>query len=150
VGYGKPGKDLVDTGLTTPDAISCQRILAEAAEATEAVSLVAMEVSSHAIVQKRVAGIDFKAGVFTNITRDHLDFHPDFESYCEAKLSFLRDYKLEFVVLNYDDKFTHKALEKDVFASTRVITFSIGNSKADVWAEINTLNLEGIVASLHS
>lgn len=147
VGYGTPGKELVDTGLTTPDAISCQRILAEAAEE---VSLVAMEVSSHAIVQKRVAGVSFKGGVFTNITRDHLDFHPDFESYCEAKLSFLRDYDLEFVVLNYDDKFTQKALEANVFTGTRVLTFSIGNSKADVWAEIDTLNLEGIVANLHS
>lgn len=147
VGYGKPDSNLIETGLTTPDAISCQRILAEAADE---VSIVAMEVSSHAVVQKRVAGIRFKGGVFTNITRDHLDFHPDFESYCEAKLSFLRDSNLEFVVLNYDDELAQSALGKNVFTQTRTLTFSVANAKADVWAETESLSLDGIVARLHS
>jgi UDP-N-acetylmuramoyl-L-alanyl-D-glutamate--2,6-diaminopimelate ligase len=70
--------------LTTPDALSLQTLLAEmrAAGATHVV----MEVSSHALAQERVAGCRFDAAVFTNLTRDHMDFHADFDDYRRAKL----------------------------------------------------------------
>src|SRR5262249_57366631 len=69
--------------LTTPDAPSLQRLFA--AMAAEGTTHVAMEVSSHALAQERVAGARFDAAVFTNLTRDHLDFHGDLERYYAAK-----------------------------------------------------------------
>ncbi|WP_456385149.1 UDP-N-acetylmuramoyl-L-alanyl-D-glutamate--2,6-diaminopimelate ligase [Desulfolithobacter sp.] len=69
--------------LTTPDPVQLQGLLAEMAAA--GVSHVIMEVSSHALVQKRVAGLRFQVAVFTNLSRDHLDFHGDMESYFAAK-----------------------------------------------------------------
>ncbi len=75
--------------LTTPDPIALQALLAEmrAAGTTD----VAMEVSSHALAQERVAGCRFDAAVFTNLTRDHLDFHGDLESYYAAKAKLFLD-----------------------------------------------------------
>src|SRR5581483_5005633 len=69
--------------LTTPDALTLQSLLAEMRAA--GTTHVAMEVSSHALAQDRVAGCRFDAAVFTNLTRDHLDFHGDLESYFAAK-----------------------------------------------------------------
>ena len=69
--------------LTTPDGATLQALLAEAR--TAGVTHVAMEVSSHALAQDRVAGCRFDAAVFTNLTRDHLDFHGDLERYYAAK-----------------------------------------------------------------
>ena len=76
--------------LTTPDALALQTLLAEmrAAGATHVV----MEVSSHALAQERVAGCRFDAAVFTNLTRDHLDFHGDFDAYRVAKLRLFHEY----------------------------------------------------------
>ena len=147
LGFGKPGAELIDTGLTTPDAISCQKILAQA---EGEVSLVAMEVSSHAVVQNRVSGISFKAGVFTNITRDHLDFHETFEAYGEAKLQFLRDVNMDFVVLNFDDEFANKIIRGESASLPKVYSFSLSDKRADVWAELETLSLSGISARIHS
>ncbi len=68
---------------TTPDPVMLQRLLARMRDAGDRAC--AMEVSSHALVQRRVAGIPFAAALFTNLTQDHLDFHPDMESYFQAK-----------------------------------------------------------------
>lgn len=68
---------------TTPDALTVQRLLFEMAEA--GCSFAVMEVSSHALVQERTAGIPFALGVFTNLTQDHLDYHGTMEAYCDAK-----------------------------------------------------------------
>ncbi|TVQ98479.1 MAG: UDP-N-acetylmuramoyl-L-alanyl-D-glutamate--2,6-diaminopimelate ligase [Desulfovibrionales bacterium] len=72
-----------DLGMTTPDCWQLHRILAEMREA--GVTHVCMEVSSHALVQKRTAGLLFEVAVLTNITQDHLDYHLDMESYFQAK-----------------------------------------------------------------
>ncbi len=68
---------------TTPESVDLQRILARMRDAGDAAC--AMEVSSHALAQRRVAGMEFAAALFTNLTRDHLDYHPDVESYYQAK-----------------------------------------------------------------
>jgi UDP-N-acetylmuramoyl-L-alanyl-D-glutamate--2,6-diaminopimelate ligase len=68
---------------TTPDPVGLQHLLARMRDAGDRTC--AMEVSSHALVQRRVAGIPFVAGLFTNLTQDHLDFHPDMEAYFQAK-----------------------------------------------------------------
>src|SRR5207244_4932849 len=75
--------------LTTPDPIALQALLAEMRAA--GTTHVALEVSSHALAQERVAGCRFDAAVFTNLTRDHLDFHGDLERYGAAKARLFLD-----------------------------------------------------------
>lgn len=88
---------------TTPDALKIQKMLAEMANA--GCEFCFMEVSSHAVHQKRIAGIDFKGGIFTNITHDHLDYHKTFAEYIKAKKGFFdRLEKGAFAVTNLDDK----------------------------------------------
>jgi UDP-N-acetylmuramoyl-L-alanyl-D-glutamate--2,6-diaminopimelate ligase len=87
VGHGS-GSQLEDALLTTPGPVELNRRLLGFAEA--GCRSVVMEVSSHAVSQRRVDGIEFDGAVFTNVTRDHLDFHPTFEDYVEAKASFCR------------------------------------------------------------
>lgn len=82
LGY-KVGGQFHPTAHTTPDALELHRILKEMVDA--GVETVVMEVSSHALLQERVHGITFKAAAFTNLTRDHLDYHKDLEDYFQAK-----------------------------------------------------------------
>ncbi|MDX1432927.1 MAG: UDP-N-acetylmuramoyl-L-alanyl-D-glutamate--2,6-diaminopimelate ligase [Gammaproteobacteria bacterium] len=89
--------------LTTPDAITVHRWLAEIA-ATGARDTV-MEVSSHALDQGRVAGVAFAGAVFTNLTRDHLDYHADMEAYGETKRQLFATENLGFAAVNGDDPF---------------------------------------------
>jgi UDP-N-acetylmuramoyl-L-alanyl-D-glutamate--2,6-diaminopimelate ligase len=71
-----------------------------------------MEVSSHGLVQQRVAKTHFKAAVFTNLSRDHLDYHGDMASYADAKLMLMRDFDAQLVVLNQDDNQVEQWLEQ--------------------------------------
>jgi len=88
--------------LTTPDAVSLQRLFREMVDA--GVSHVFMEVSSHALHQNRVKAVDFDVAVFTNITRDHLDYHGSFKAYIEAKKLLFDNLKPEaFALVNIDD-----------------------------------------------
>lgn len=88
---------------TTPDAIQMNRLLKEMADA--GCSYCFMEVSSHAIVQKRISGLDFRGGIFTNITHDHLDYHGDFRSYLNAKKTFFDQLPSgAFALSNADDR----------------------------------------------
>lgn len=88
---------------TTPDSISIHALLARMVEAN--CSHVFMEVSSHAIDQKRIEGIRFVGGVFTNITHDHLDYHKTFDEYIRVKKSFFDGLPAEaFALTNADDK----------------------------------------------
>ncbi|HET9452604.1 MAG TPA: UDP-N-acetylmuramoyl-L-alanyl-D-glutamate--2,6-diaminopimelate ligase, partial [Aggregicoccus sp.] len=73
----------VETQHTTPDPVELHRILREMVDA--GIETVVMEVSSHALTQERVHGLTFRAAAFTNLTRDHLDFHKDLEEYFQAK-----------------------------------------------------------------
>ena len=82
LGAGLHGK-LLEGERTTPDAITVQRQLADFRDA--GASHVAMEVSSHALEQGRVAAVDFEVAAFTNLTRDHLDYHGSMEAYGQAK-----------------------------------------------------------------
>ena len=77
------GGEVVPVHHTTPDAIELQALLARMRDAGD--TACAMEVSSHALSQRRVAGTRFAAALFTNLTRDHLDYHPDVEHYYAAK-----------------------------------------------------------------
>ncbi len=88
---------------TTPDAIAVQSLLAKMADAK--CEYVFMEVSSHAVHQKRISGIDFAGGIFTNITHDHLDYHKTFDEYIRVKKAFFDGLSASaFALSNADDK----------------------------------------------
>ena len=96
---------------TTAFADLLQAQLAQAAEA--GARIVAMEVSSHALHQQRVAGCHFSAGVFTNLTQDHLDYHPSMQAYFEAKASLFREPLLAGgAVVNVDDPWGQRLAEQ--------------------------------------
>jgi UDP-N-acetylmuramoyl-L-alanyl-D-glutamate--2,6-diaminopimelate ligase len=99
LGWGAWGK-LNSTVNTTPDALAIQEIMADFFAAGK--KAVAMEVSSHGLAQGRVNGVHFHGAVYTNITRDHLDYHETMEAYTAAKLQLLQVPGLEFVVINLD------------------------------------------------
>lgn len=87
---------------TTPDALTVQQILAEFVATKK--QAVAMEVSSHGLDQGRVNGVHFEGAVFTNISRDHLDYHGTMAGYLAAKLKLLQVPRLGFAVVNLDDE----------------------------------------------
>lgn len=107
LGWGEWG-NLNKTLNTTPDALVVQRILANLLATHK--KTVAMEVSSHGLEQGRVNGVHFKGAVFTNISRDHLDYHGSMESYLQAKLALLHTPELAFVVVNLDDAYSEQIL----------------------------------------
>lgn len=90
LGYG-PFDNLLATELTTPDAVFTQMALAEMSQ--RGLDPVAMEVSSVGLHQKRVAAVNFKTAIFTNLSRDHLDYHESMESYAENKRRLFTDRK---------------------------------------------------------
>ena len=88
---------------TTPDAISLNRLLAQMVEA--GCEYAFMEVSSHALAQERAGGLEFTGGIFTNLTRDHMDYHENMENYLKAKKSFFDNLpRNAFAITNLDDK----------------------------------------------
>ncbi len=88
---------------TTPDPLALNELLAKMVNA--GCEYAFMEVSSHSIVQKRIAGLDFDGGIFTNITRDHIDYHETFDNYLAAKKEFFDKLSSDaFALTNQDDK----------------------------------------------
>ncbi len=100
LGSGRPGA-LVESGLTTPGPLSLQATLAGLA--ADGIGRVAMEVSSHALEQGRLDGCRVSAAVFTNLSRDHLDYHGSMAAYAAAKARLFRRPELRLAVVNGDD-----------------------------------------------
>lgn len=96
------------TNFTTPDVITLQQNLAALRES--GIQSVAMEVSSHALEQYRTVGVNFKMGIFTNLTQDHLDYHQTMSNYWQAKLKFFLDYAISKAVINLDDPYGRQLL----------------------------------------
>lgn len=103
LGWGE-WSNLQKTINTTPDALEMQRILAELLKANK--KAVAIEVSSHGLDQGRINGVAIKGAIYTNISRDHLDYHGTMNAYIQAKLLLLKSVGLVFVVVNLDDVFS--------------------------------------------
>lgn len=96
------GTRTIPSTHTTPDAIRLNELLAEMVN--EGVAYCFMEVSSHSVVQERIAGLHFTAGIFTNITHDHLDYHGTFAEYIKAKKRFFDQLPADaFALVNADD-----------------------------------------------
>jgi len=128
LGFGRPGA-LRDAGLTTPDAVSLQRRLAEARDAGAAA--VSLEVSSHALDQDRVAGVRFDTAVFTNLTRDHLDYHGSLEAYGAVKARLFHRSGLRRAVINVREEFGRR-LAEGLEPSLERILFTTTN---ELWVE---------------
>ncbi len=101
LGNGILGTALSETRNTTPDSILLHQMLADYLE--QKASVVAMEVSSHGLDQGRVNGVAFDIAVFTNLSRDHLDYHGDMQAYATAKKKLFAWYGLKAAVVNRDD-----------------------------------------------
>jgi len=102
LGNGLIGK-LEESSHTTPDVISLHKMLAEFVQ--QGITNVTMEVSSHGLDQRRSSGVDFDVAVLTNLSRDHLDYHGDIESYKQAKKRLFTENLNKSLVLNIDDDF---------------------------------------------
>lgn len=118
------GNEVLDTERTTPESFELQKLFAEMVE--KGCEYCVMEVSSHSLELDRVYGIEFEAGIFTNITRDHLDFHKTFENYYAAKFKLFQRSKLS--VVNIDDNYG-KDVVRDLKeeGKTNIATISINN-----------------------
>jgi UDP-N-acetylmuramoyl-L-alanyl-D-glutamate--2,6-diaminopimelate ligase len=130
---------LTTASLTTPDAATVQMLLSQYRQ--QGASRVVMEVSSHALEQGRAHGMAFDIGVFTNLTRDHLDFHGSMQSYGQAKTRLFEWEGLQAAVVNADDAFTPTLL-KAVCAPT-VLRYGIKHG--DIRALHFETSLSGIV-----
>jgi len=108
IGWGEPGK-LLPTKNTTPDALMVHKFLQIFVEQRK--QAVAMEVSSHGLQQGRVNAVEFRGAVFTNLSRDHLDYHSGMEEYFQAKLALFTNPALKFAVVNLDDPHSNWVLQ---------------------------------------
>ena len=120
LGNGLVG-ERVEGKNTTPDPIVLQRLLADYLR--RGARVVAMEVSSHGLEQGRVAGIKYDTAVFTNLTRDHLDYHGTMESYAEAKYALFSARGLRHAVVNVDDDWGRKLVDRLEGSGLEVITY---------------------------
>ncbi len=130
---------------TTPDPVSLQRQLALWRD--QGVFAVSMEVSSHALVQGRVNGVEFETAVYTNLSHDHLDYHGSMDAYGRAKLQLFASEGLRHAVVNLDDDFAPQVLAA-IGEDVRVITYSACGADADVRVVNTSFDGTGVAGEL--
>ena len=129
----------VPAGKTTPDPVELNAFLHTLVE--NSCSHCVMEVSSHALDQERVEGINFAAAIFTNLSQDHLDYHLNLEDYFQAKAKLFQNLAPEaYAVVNRDNRFGQKLLR---LCRTEVLTYGLRDGGAEIWAENLSLGLTG-------
>ncbi len=141
----KIGEQIIPSTHTTPDPVAINKLLSEMVEA--GCDYAFMEVSSHAIHQDRIAGLQFAGGVFTNISRDHLDYHKDFKEYIYVKKAFFDSLpKDAFALSNIDDKRGMVMLQ-----NTKAIqkTYAI-NTLADYKVKIIESSFDGLILEVNN
>ncbi len=135
--------EALPTTHTTPDPITLNRLLGQMAAA--GCKYAFMEVSSHSVAQRRIAGLTFMGGIFTNLTRDHLDYHKTFEAYRDAKKSFFDMLpKGSFAVINADDK---NGLFMTQNTQAEVKTYSL-RAMADFHARVLEEGFDGMTLNI--
>ena len=134
------------TGFTTPLVLQTHELLAELRDA--GADAVAMEVSSHALDQGRVDAVHYDVAVFTNLTRDHLDYHGDMETYGAAKAKLFARPGLRAAVVNLDDAFGVSLLAQLPATLHGIGTSARGQAQALVHAENVVLDAAGIAFDL--
>jgi UDP-N-acetylmuramoyl-L-alanyl-D-glutamate--2,6-diaminopimelate ligase len=145
LGNGFPGA-LAASVNTTPDAAALHEMLAQWRQ--DGATAVAMEVSSHGLDQGRVNGVEFDVALFTNLTRDHLDYHGTMSAYGEAKARLFEWPGLGTAVLNADDAFGRELIARCALAGRSVLTY--GTVHADVRAEPIELTDSGVSGVLET
>ena len=130
--------EAIPTDHTTPDPITLHALIARMVEA--GCTYAFMEVSSHSIDQRRISGLDFDGGIFTNLTRDHLDYHKTVENYLKAKKKFFDELPAKaFALTNLDDKSAMVMLQN---TQAKKLTYSL-RTVADFKGKILESHFEG-------
>lgn len=134
----------VEASHTTPDPVTLNRLLAEMVEA--GCEYVFMECSSHAVHQHRIGGLEFAGGVFTNLTRDHLDYHGTFDNYRDAKKLFFDGLSKDaFAITNVDDRNGMIMVQN---CAARLRTYST-RTAADLKGRILEESIEGMLLDIN-
>ena len=137
-------EEVIPADHTTPDPIELNHLLAKMVDA--GCEYAFMECSSHAIAQKRIGGLRFTGGIFTNLTRDHLDYHGTFENYRDAKKAFFDGLDKEaFAIVNSDDKNGAVMVQN---CKAQIKTYST-RSMADFMAKIIECHFEGMYLDIN-
>jgi len=147
---GTLGNGFVDSlqpsANTTPDAISVHGLLADYLHADA--QAVAMEVSSHALAQGRVNGVRFDVALLTNLSRDHLDYHGDMESYAASKRKLFDWDQLKYAVLNLDDAFGAELAEQLREGSAEVIGYGLSDAALQLAERLGLRMVYGDLAEM--
>lgn len=131
---------------TTPDPITVQNLMGEFA--AKQVDIVSMEVSSHALHQGRVNGVNFATAVFTNLTQDHLDYHGNMENYYLAKSDLFYWHRLKNAVINADDKYGERLIQELQQNNPDLILVDYGIQNGSLKAYDLVINLSGMTFKL--
>lgn len=137
--------ELEEANFTTPDPIQLQRLMLSLLQ--RKAKAVVMEVSSHGLAQHRVAGIRFKGAAFTNLTRDHLDFHGTMENYGQAKQRLFKDFNIEFAVVNQDDLFGQKIFA-ELDPAIKKMSYGVTEKTSHIHVEEIQYHAQGMAAKL--
>ena len=138
------GNEEIPATHTTPDPIALNALLADMV--AQGCSYCFMEVSSHAIAQHRIAGLEFKGGAFTNITHDHLDYHGTFKAYIDAKKAFFDHLpKSAFALVNSDDKNGMVMVQN---TAAKVSTFAL-KTAADFKVKVLENSFNGLLLTMN-
>ncbi len=143
LGYGMLDELEVATH-TTPDVVKVQQLLANMKG--QGAKSVMMEVSSHGLDQGRVDEVNFTGAVFTNLSRDHLDYHESMDAYGQAKKALFQKPGLSFAVINFDDAYAQELVDS-LSEGTRVISYGI-SQPADISVDRVDYTKKGIQAEL--
>ena len=137
--------EAIPTEHTTPDPITLNKLLGRMAD--EGCKYVFMEVSSHSVAQKRIGGLKFAGGIFTNLTRDHLDYHGTVDNYLKAKKTFFDNLpKSAFAITNLDDKNGMVMVQN---TKAKVCTYSL-RSLSDFKGKVLEDGFEGMLMDINN
>jgi len=143
LGYGPVG-ELQRGARTTPDALRLQQVLSDCLKT--GIERLAMEVSSHALQQQRCQTVQFDAAIFTNLSRDHLDYHADMADYAAAKRRLFTDHAPSFAIINHDDAYGRKWFG-ELNGGMQMLSFGLDQgekSGAELRAKVHSMDVDGM------